>query len=155
MATVTWAHYALIEGDRSSSIRGLIFTIILAIIFTALQGFEYYNAPFTIADGIYGSCFYFGTGFHGLHVIVGPTNLAAARGPGSRHRPGHRTSRYLAPAPHPRAGWRALGSSARAGRTGCSAAVGPCPCRPRPGCWRGRTAGRSLALQLQFYLVKV
>jgi hypothetical protein len=62
LATVTWAHYALIEGDRKSSIRGLILTILFAIIFTGLQGFEYYNAPFTIADGIYGSCFYFGTG---------------------------------------------------------------------------------------------
>jgi cytochrome c oxidase subunit 3 len=61
-ATVTWAHYALIEGDRKSSIRGLILTIIFAILFTGLQGYEYYNAPFTIADGIYGSCFYFGTG---------------------------------------------------------------------------------------------
>jgi cytochrome c oxidase subunit 3 len=74
-ATVTWAHYALIEGDRSSSIKALILTIILAILFTGLQGYEYYNASFTIADGIYGSCFYFGTGFHGLHVIVGTTFL--------------------------------------------------------------------------------
>jgi hypothetical protein len=65
LATVTWAHYALIEGDRTSSIKALILTIIFAILFTGLQAFEYYNAPFTIADGIYGSCFYFGTGFHG------------------------------------------------------------------------------------------
>lgn len=70
-ASVTWAHYALIEGNRKSTIKGLIFTLILALLFTALQGYEYYNASFTIADGIYGSCFYFGTGFHGLHVIVG------------------------------------------------------------------------------------
>jgi cytochrome c oxidase subunit 3 len=61
-ASVTWAHYALIEGNRKSTIQGLILTLILAIVFTALQGYEYYNASFTIADGIYGSCFYFGTG---------------------------------------------------------------------------------------------
>lgn len=70
-ASVTWAHYALIEGNRKSTIQGLILTLILALLFTALQGYEYYNAPFTISDGIYGSCFYFGTGFHGIHVIVG------------------------------------------------------------------------------------
>jgi cytochrome c oxidase subunit 3 len=75
LATVTWAHYALIEGDRRSSITALILTILFAILFTGLQGYEYYNAPFTIADGIYGSCFYFGTGFHGLHVIIGTTFL--------------------------------------------------------------------------------
>lgn len=70
-ATVTWAHHSLIARDRKGVIYGLIFTIILALVFTALQGFEYYNAPFTIADSVYGSCFYFGTGFHGLHVLIG------------------------------------------------------------------------------------
>lgn len=70
-ATVTWAHYALIEGNRKSCLNALILTLILAILFTGFQGYEYYNAPFTISDGVYGSCFYFGTGFHGLHVIVG------------------------------------------------------------------------------------
>ena len=52
--TVTWAHYALIEGGeaRASTIKGLILTIALAVVFTGLQGYEYYNAPFTIADGI-------------------------------------------------------------------------------------------------------
>lgn len=50
---------------------GLVITIILGLVFTALQGMEYYEAPFTIADSVYGSTFYVATGFHGLHVIIG------------------------------------------------------------------------------------
>jgi cytochrome c oxidase subunit 3 len=70
-ATVTYAHHALIQGDRKGAILGLIPTLILAILFTSLQGFEYWNAPFSISDGAFGSCFFFGTGFHGLHVLIG------------------------------------------------------------------------------------
>jgi cytochrome c oxidase subunit 3 len=69
--TVTYAHHSLIQGNRSGVIYGLIATIILAIIFTALQGIEYTVSSFTISDSVFGSCFYFGTGFHGLHVIIG------------------------------------------------------------------------------------
>lgn len=70
-ATVTYAHHSLIQGDRRGVIYGLIISLILAVMFTLLQGFEYWNAPFTISDGVYGSCFFFGTGFHGIHVIIG------------------------------------------------------------------------------------
>jgi len=49
----------------------LILTVILAIIFTSLQAFEYYSAPFTISDGVYGSTFFMATGFHGFHVFIG------------------------------------------------------------------------------------
>jgi cytochrome c oxidase subunit 3 len=74
--TVTYAHHSLIQGNRSGALYGLIYTIILAIIFTALQGIEYSVSSFTISDGVFGSCFYFGTGFHGLHVIIGTIFLS-------------------------------------------------------------------------------
>jgi cytochrome c oxidase subunit 3 len=70
-ATITWAHHAIVAGDRQEAKVGLVYTIMLAIIFTELQAFEYINAPFTISDSVYGSCFYLATGFHGLHVFIG------------------------------------------------------------------------------------
>jgi cytochrome c oxidase subunit 3 len=69
--TVTYAHHSLIQGNRKGALYGLISTVILAIVFTALQGTEYTVSSFTISDGTFGSCFYFGTGFHGLHVMIG------------------------------------------------------------------------------------
>ncbi len=62
MATVTWAHFAIISNNRKEAILALILTIIFAILFTALQGLEYYEAGFTIADGVYGSTFFMATG---------------------------------------------------------------------------------------------
>lgn len=74
--TITYAHHSLIQGDRKGALYGAVYTIILAIIFTAFQGVEYTVSSFTISDGAYGSCFYFGTGFHGLHVMVGTAFIA-------------------------------------------------------------------------------
>ena len=68
---VTYAHHSLIQGNRKGALFGTMFTVILAFIFTVLQGVEYTVSSFTISDGTFGSCFYFGTGFHGLHVIIG------------------------------------------------------------------------------------
>ena len=71
MATVTYSHHSLVARDREGAIKGLVLTIMLGALFTLLQGLEYYNSPFTISDGIYGSTFYFSTGFHGIHILVG------------------------------------------------------------------------------------
>lgn len=74
--TVTYAHHSVICGNREGALNGLIITVILAVIFTGLQGIEYTVSSFTISDGVYGSCFYFGTGFHGLHVMIGTAFIA-------------------------------------------------------------------------------
>lgn len=69
--TVTYSHHSLIQGNRKGSLNGLLYTVLLAGIFTILQGVEYTVSSFTISDGVYSSCFYFGTGFHGLiHVAL-------------------------------------------------------------------------------------
>nr|YP_008083592.1 cytochrome c oxidase subunit III [Rhizomys pruinosus]AGN48976.1 cytochrome c oxidase subunit III [Rhizomys pruinosus] len=73
--TITWAHHSLMEGHRSNMNYALLLTILLGLYFTILQASEYYETPFTISDGIYGSTFFMATGFHGLHVIIGTTFL--------------------------------------------------------------------------------
>jgi cytochrome c oxidase subunit 3 len=74
-ASVTWAHQAVLVRAKKHAIISLIITLLLAILFTCLQGIEYINAPFNISDGIYGSCFYMTTGFHGFHFFIGTVAL--------------------------------------------------------------------------------
>lgn len=72
--TVTWAHHAILENKRKEAAWGLAITVILGLIFTALQAYEYmeaYHMGLTMQSGLYGSAFYMATGFHGFHVIVG------------------------------------------------------------------------------------
>nr|YP_010528115.1 cytochrome c oxidase subunit III [Rhyzodiastes puetzi]UXW64217.1 cytochrome c oxidase subunit III [Rhyzodiastes puetzi] len=73
--SVTWAHHNLMENNYSQTLKSLTITILLGFYFTILQGYEYMEAPFTIADSIYGSTFFMATGFHGLHVIIGTNFL--------------------------------------------------------------------------------
>src|SRR6201992_2670243 len=73
---VTYAHHSLIQGNRKGALYGLVATVLLAIVFTGFQGVEYSVSSFTISDGAFGSCFYFATGFHGLHVLIGTAFLA-------------------------------------------------------------------------------
>ena len=74
--TVTYAHHSIIQGNRSGALYGLVATVGLALIFTAFQGVEYAVSSFTISDGVFGSSFFFGTGFHGLHVMIGTAFIA-------------------------------------------------------------------------------
>ena len=76
--TVTWAHHALIHGDREGLKKGLWCTILLGLLFTGIQAYEYIHAPFSFSrlnedlpGNIYGSTFFMATGFHGAHVIIG------------------------------------------------------------------------------------
>lgn len=74
--TVTWAHHAILENFYTQTVQGLSLTIILGVYFSALQAVEYVEAPFSIADSVYGATFFVATGFHGLHVLIGSTFLA-------------------------------------------------------------------------------
>ncbi len=69
--TVTWAHHALVHGDRKGLVNGLICTVVLGALFSVVQAYEYAHAPFSFSGGIYGATFFMATGFHGFHVLVG------------------------------------------------------------------------------------
>jgi heme/copper-type cytochrome/quinol oxidase subunit 3 len=65
----------VIARSKKQTIIALILTLVLATLFTCLQGLEYFSSPFNISDGVYGSVFYMSTGFHGFHVFVGTIAL--------------------------------------------------------------------------------
>ena len=69
--TITWAHHAIIHGDRQSFKTGLLLTILLGLVFSMVQAYEYMHAPFAFGGTTYSSAFYMATGFHGFHVIIG------------------------------------------------------------------------------------
>jgi cytochrome c oxidase subunit 3 len=77
--TVTWAHHALQQGDRKGAKFALLLTVLLGVLFTSIQAYEYnhilhenlfFSEEATNA-GLYGSAFFMATGFHGFHVLIG------------------------------------------------------------------------------------
>jgi cytochrome c oxidase subunit 3 len=78
--TVTWAHHALQTGDRKGAKIGLLLTVILGVLFTTIQVYEYHHilehkyffgGENAANSGLYGSAFFMATGFHGFHVLIG------------------------------------------------------------------------------------
>ncbi len=69
--TITWAHHSLIHGDREGLKQGLWLTILLGIVFSGVQAYEYSHAAYDFGKNTYSSAFYMATGFHGFHVLVG------------------------------------------------------------------------------------
>jgi cytochrome c oxidase subunit 3 len=74
--TVTWAHHALLHNDRQGLKLGLGLTVLLGLVFTFVQAYEYSHAAFGFKGSIYGATFFMATGFHGAHVIIGTIFLA-------------------------------------------------------------------------------
>lgn len=69
--TVHRAHRAAEAGDRSSTVRWLLVTVGLGLLFLTNQAVEYATVDFTMSSHAYGSMFFLMTGFHGLHVLGG------------------------------------------------------------------------------------
>jgi len=71
--TATLAHQDALRGAVTLWLPA---RVLLGIYFLSLQGMEYYTRSYTISSGAYGRLFFFGTGFHGLHVCLGAIMLA-------------------------------------------------------------------------------
>lgn len=69
--TITWSHYCLLNKNKFKRLIGILITIILGIIFSLIQLYEYNQSSFCLNDSIYSSLFFIITGFHGFHVIIG------------------------------------------------------------------------------------
>ncbi len=72
-AAATWAHHALVHdnNNRKDIKSGLTLAVLLGVIFTFFQAYEYSHAGFGFAGNIYGASFFMATGFHGFHVLIG------------------------------------------------------------------------------------
>jgi len=73
--TVTWAHHALLNNDRKGLVYGLAITVVLGVLFTLCQVYEYGHAAFNFSGHMYGATFFMATGFHGAHVVIGTAFL--------------------------------------------------------------------------------
>ena len=77
--TITMAHHALKDGQRTACILWMWATVALGCAFLFLQVEEYMHAygdlNLTLGSGIYGSTFFMLTGFHGMHVTLGTLML--------------------------------------------------------------------------------
>nr|CBM41832.1 cytochrome oxidase subunit 3 [Millerozyma farinosa] len=74
--TITYAHHALINGNRNNTLYGFIYSTLLIVLFVICQGLEYSFSSFTLSDGVYGSTFFSLTGLHGMHMIMTMIMLA-------------------------------------------------------------------------------
>jgi cytochrome c oxidase subunit 3 len=69
--TMQWAVWQIKRGNQSGLIWGLIITLVLGVIFLAMQMYDYAQLPFRADDTVYGTTFFTLTGFHGAHVTGG------------------------------------------------------------------------------------
>lgn len=74
--TATLAHQELL---RRVITPWITVRVILGLYFLLLQSIEYSASSFRISSGAYGSVFFFGTGFHGVHVCLGAIILIIRR----------------------------------------------------------------------------
>lgn len=69
--TMWWGESGIRRGNQARLCRGMLATLLLGIVFLAIQGLEYGRKPYGLRTSAYSSLFFVITGFHGAHVLVG------------------------------------------------------------------------------------
>jgi len=67
VATLSHEMYLAVRID----IVPILYSMFLGLVFFWYQFVEFSSSDFGIATGVFGSCFFSLTGFHGFHVVVG------------------------------------------------------------------------------------
>lgn len=86
-----WAESGIRGGNQGRLRLGLLLTFALGATFLVFQGVEFSRTPFGLSSSVYSSAFYFITGFHGAHVLVGLLMIAVAE---ARALAGHFDARH-------------------------------------------------------------
>ncbi|GBG12832.1 cytochrome c oxidase subunit III [Novimethylophilus kurashikiensis] len=71
-----WGETGIRRGKNGRLVASLVVTLLMGIVFMALQGVEWHNKPFRLGDHAYASSYFVTTGFHMMHVAVGLIVLA-------------------------------------------------------------------------------
>ena len=89
--TMQWAIWRIRVNDRTGMNRALMVTLLLGIVFLAIQLYDYTTLGFGLSSGVYGSLFYTMTGFHGAHVFGGVIGILVVmlRGMAGQFSAGH------------------------------------------------------------------
>lgn len=92
-ASIWWAEQSARRGDDHHRTLGLAITLVLGVVFIALQSAEWANKPFTLSSSSYGSLYYTITGFHMAHVFAGLIAIAVVGAwSWTAERPAHESS---------------------------------------------------------------
>ncbi|MBA3779172.1 MAG: heme-copper oxidase subunit III [Chloroflexi bacterium] len=89
--TMQRAVWRIRANDRTGMNRALLVTLLLGIVFLAIQLYDYTTLGFGLSSGVYGSLFYTMTGFHGAHVFGGVIGILVVmlRGMAGQFSAGH------------------------------------------------------------------
>lgn len=69
--TIQLGVWQIRKGNRTAMTWWLFVSIVLGLVFLAMQMYDYSQLPFRADDTIFGTTFYTLTGFHGAHVTGG------------------------------------------------------------------------------------
>jgi heme/copper-type cytochrome/quinol oxidase subunit 3 len=69
--TMWWGERGIRAGDRGRLLAGLGSSILIALLFLALEAVEWSDKAFSLSSSVYGSFYFTITGLHMLHVAAG------------------------------------------------------------------------------------